>query len=83
MGAAQVKPNPIRWFVIGVLSAVIVLILNRHIPYDDTDNAATAQRSGLQHYVDHGTGCEYIARPYFGELYPRLDANGQHICGRR
>jgi hypothetical protein len=48
-------------------------------PYDDTD--APPKRSGMVHYVDYGTGCEYIA-PRLGGLTPRLNAEGKHICER-
>lgn len=64
----------------GALLAVI--LVGRCTPYDSTDQG-TERRSGLQLYIDHETGCEYISKPYFGSLQPRLDKEGWHICRER
>ncbi|KQM18414.1 DUF6440 family protein [Novosphingobium sp. Leaf2] len=49
------------------------------IGYDETDNKATGERSGLRIYTDHATGCQYIATSN-GNLTPRINADGAHIC---
>lgn len=63
--------------IAGVILLLVHLAQLYLIPFDDTD--APPVRSGMYHYVDHGTGCEYIA-PLFGGLTPRVDATGKHIC---
>ena len=45
---------------------------------DDTD-AGWLDRSGVALITDHGTGCEYL-KPKTGNLHPRLDQAGNHIC---
>lgn len=39
-------------------------------------------RSGLGLRTDHGTGCQYLVTPW-GGITPRLDRQGQHMCGAR
>jgi hypothetical protein len=70
-----------------LLSAILIAVMVSYLiymtsdrPYDDTDDETTETRSGLTLYIDHGTGCEYIASNAFGQLHPRLDKNGNHIC---
>lgn len=48
--------------------------------YDPTDDVANDKRSALVLYIDHGTGCHYLATSVFGSLTPRLDRDGKHIC---
>lgn len=62
-----------------ILIFVTAVILDSCTPYDPTDNAVAGERSGMRYYVDHGTGCEYLST-LFGNLLPRLDANGEHVC---
>ncbi len=31
-------------------------------------------------YVDHGTGCQYLATGGMYSMTPRLNASGKHIC---
>lgn len=54
-------------------------------PTDPTDKSWD-KRSGMSHYVDHGTGCEYLSveNGFFGKgvLIKRLDAEGKHVCGK-
>lgn len=46
---------------------------------DDTDSKTTRARSGLSLYTDYGTGLQYIKGGLFGDIHPRLDADGNHI----
>ncbi len=48
--------------------------------YDDTDDLANKEASGLILYIDHGTGCHYLCRGVFDTLVPRLDKNGKQVC---
>jgi hypothetical protein len=57
----------------------MILISNHNPVYDDTDNATTKERSGLILYTDYGTGLQYIGGGLFGDIIPRLDANGKHV----
>ena len=51
--------------------------------YDVTDDAETGTRSGLQIYVDHGTGVQYVGTMQ-GGLTPRVDHDGKPmVMGRR
>ena len=45
---------------------------------DSTDGPT--ERSGLALFVDHGTGCQYLARSFSG-VTPRLTADGKPMCG--
>jgi hypothetical protein len=63
-----------------IMAAIIVSILWALTPFnkDPTDVPGWfSARSGMHHYVDHGTGCEYVGS---GSITPRLDRNGKHIC---
>jgi hypothetical protein len=40
------------------------------------------RRSGMHHYTDYGTGCEYVGASG-GGLTPRLDRNGKHVCSTK
>lgn len=48
-------------------------------PHDDTDPAGGGY-SGMLLYTDHLTGCQYLGRPIFGGLTPRLGINNKIIC---
>lgn len=50
------------------------------VPRDDTD--PPDGRSGLSLHTDHLTGCQYVGKG-FGNITPRLDADGQPICGKK
>lgn len=63
------------YFVVHVLDAVLVAA---NVTTDNTDYRGS--RSGLEVRQDALTGCEYLAGSR-GGLTPRLDHEGQHICG--
>lgn len=64
---------------------VIVMTLFTHVSnhfrwgFDSTDDRAAGVRSGMKLYTDHGTGCQYLGRP-FTALQPRLAADGTQVC---
>ena len=60
---------------------VVVMYLGGSIfqSYDDTDDAANGERSGVALITDHGTGCEYLQSSQ-GHLTPRLNSDGNQIC---
>lgn len=68
--------------IAGAISAAMVVsaILT---PYDDTDPPGFMQRSGLGLRTDAKTGCQYVTSGLFGGVTPRLDANGQPVCGKQ
>lgn len=49
-------------------------------PIDATDRSFQ-ERSGLALRTDYGTGCQYLETSA-GNLTPRLDAEGRHVCAR-
>ena len=49
-------------------------------PYNDTDNVAEEERSGLYVYTDHGTGCQYLKAGFSSSLVPRMDGKGHVGC---
>lgn len=53
------------------------------LDFDITDDAENNKRSGLAAYIDHETGCHYLANSPFSGLTPRLDANGKQICEKQ
>lgn len=55
-----------------------VLLIVGHFQNDSTDNGK--KKSGMGLYIDNATGCHYLSSP-FGQLIPRLDRHGNHICG--
>jgi len=60
----------------------LILVVDFLRPTDDTDKSRF-KRSGMYLYIDHGTGCHYLAGDgFFGKqvLIPRLDKNGKHVC---
>lgn len=64
------------WWLIAVVVYVLICDIGRD--HDATD--PPDRRSGLSLYTDHGTGCQYVAAGFFGELTPRLGADGKPIC---
>ena len=49
---------------------------------DDTDKSRW-DRSGMSLYIDHGTGCQYLAGGgFFGKevLIPRVNKIGMQVC---
>jgi len=68
-------------FVIPIAAIVVILVGVRYLnPYDGTDDAKNKLRSGATLVTDYGTGCQYL-KGTFGGITPRLNANGEHICG--
>ena len=61
-----------------VLISVFQIVPNP-FPTDDTD-ASSTRRSGMSLKTDYGTGCQYLQSTH-GNLTPRLDVNGEPICG--
>lgn len=67
------------------VGAAMALVFNYFHPTDPTD-LSRWERSGMNHYIDHGTGCEYLSGSgFFGKevLVKRLDAEGKHVCKGR
>lgn len=65
-------------FLLGVLFVIVILWLcSGGGVRDDTD--PPEGRSGMALYIDHRTGCHYVANP-MGGITPRLDAMGRHVC---
>jgi len=64
-----------------VLAFIVLQLIWTLVPvgWDNTDGE---KRSGLKPHVDALTGCQYLSTPR-GGLYPRLDENGQPLCGRQ
>lgn len=56
-----------------ILYKLIFGILQGHLKRDSTD--AEDQRSGMNSYIDHGTGVHYLGTPE-GGITPRLKADG-------
>ena len=48
--------------------------------YDDTDDIANKERSGMALWIDYGTGCHYLQASPFTPLVPRMDKNGKQVC---
>lgn len=60
---------------------VVAALLTATNSYDDTDDHANGERSGMSLYIDYGTGCEYLGS--WSALTPRMHmANGKavHKC---
>ena len=71
----DIKSSDVIWII--TLIMVIWAAWNR--PLDDTDNAATEERSGLGLYTDNFTGCQYLSSDFMGGITPRLDGSGRHV----
>lgn len=67
-----------NWFLLLFVGYLLIADCGR--AHDDSTDSPT-ERSGLRLYTDHGTGCQYVAAGYFGELTPRLGPDGKPICG--
>ncbi len=66
-------------FIISMLIAGIIMLVNILNPRDNTDSSTN--RSGMSLYTDSLTGCQYLGNGIFSGLTPRLDKQGNHICG--
>lgn len=62
-----------------ILFLAVLVALSYIRPMDSTDYGRFG-RSGLRLHIDSATGCHYVST-IFGGPTPRLDADGQHICG--
>jgi len=66
-----------------ILIALALLLFTLHLifftNFDSTDKGL--RRSGLGLYIDNATGCHYVKAGLCGTLVPRLDKNGDIICG--
>lgn len=47
--------------------------------YDDTDDTANKERSGMRLFTDYGTGCQYLQAGLFGGMTPRWNHAGDHV----
>lgn len=66
-----------RVLLAAAVGYLVALVANQSLPFDSTD--PPNGRSGLILYTDNLTGCQYLARPLFGALTPRLDGRGRHV----
>jgi hypothetical protein len=58
---------------------LLVALFKWAIPYDDTDDVAQGNRSGMHLYIDHGTGCQYVSG-FLSGMTPRMGADGKQVC---
>ena len=65
----------------GILFFIVLFIILVIISPKDTTDRSRLKRSGLRLYVDTKTGCHYIKGGMFGQMVPRLGADGKQICG--
>ncbi len=73
----------ILWVIVLILAVSAYGFIRDYPGYDDTDDAVNGVRSNMALFIDHDTGCHYLAaRAFFGytPLTPRMDANGIHVC---
>ncbi len=69
----------IRFVFIVVCAGLLATIMVDSLRVDQNDTDGENERSGLQLYFDHGTGCQYVGTPE-GGLTPRMDHRGEHVC---
>lgn len=67
----------VPWWVYGF--AFLLALQHWLTPYDDTDDKAKRERSGMVLYTDHGTGCQYLRGGLLGGMTARLDGEGRHV----
>jgi hypothetical protein len=83
-GKMQVYGETLLWGTIMFILVVSIYGWIRDYPgYDDTDDAVNSVRSNMGLFIDHGTGCHYLASRGFlswTELTPRMDSEGNHVC---
>lgn len=63
-----------------LFALIIYWFISPPSKYDDSDDESKKIRSGMFVYTDHLTGLQYLSKPVFGSLIPRLDRDGNHIC---
>ena len=67
--------------IVGLIILLVVsLVFDHPEPYDDTDDAANGERSGIILYTDHLTGCQYLRFGLFGGTRPRIKDNVHIGC---
>ena len=67
-----------------VVIGIVIMLFSWLTPYDDTDDEASKERSGMVLFTDYGTGCQYVGTGQIwgnSSLTPRLDSNGNQVCG--
>ena len=64
---------------VGLIFLLVALAVDWLTPYDDTDDVANGERSGMILYTDNLTGCQYLKAGLFGGMTPRLDREGQQV----
>lgn len=66
----------IVFFIVWLVAFTVV---DWAMPYDDTDDAANSERSGMRLFTDNLTGCQYLQAGLFGGMSPRTDGTGKHV----
>lgn len=76
--------NILYALILGVIIVTIYGWIRGYPGYDDTDDVDNEVRSNMQLFIDHGTGCHYLAsRGFLGytQLIPRRDhTNSRQLC---
>ena len=83
MKLSKVVENTLWGLFLFVLVISVYGWIRSYPGYDDTDDADRGLRSNMILFIDHGTGCQYLAsRGFLGytELIPRMDDRGEHVC---
>ena len=72
----------VRWWkVLVCIGALWLIFAVRECSKPDKDSTDPPDgRSGFILMIDHGTGCQYLRAPWFGDFRPRLDKDGRHVC---
>lgn len=65
---------------LAILVSILYVAVTYERPYDGTDWPDMRLRSGLTLYIDYGTGCHWVKVGVFGNLFPRLNSNKEHVC---
>jgi len=68
-----------KYIVLTILVTIGITFV-MHRPYDSTDSTDKSERSGLELFIDYGTGCHYVATAWGKALTPRMNANGKQLC---
>lgn len=79
----RIAENLLAIFIIALLLIPTYGFIRDYPGYDDTDDVVNGIRSNMELFIDHGTGCHYLAsRGFLGytTLIPRLDMFGEHVC---
>ena len=71
-----------KLLIAAITLLIIIGLLHKFMPYDDTDDITNKKRSGLKLYTDYGTGCQYLATYQLigpSSIIKRTDYQGNHI----